>query len=92
MYNKFPFTTICELHRQMCPHAWGYLLLFTVNNGVYKQISMTMHIWLWISTFLQNFMALSISVFELYEFNLKEKKKKKSTEVNPRRTAHTRYH
>ena len=54
------------------------LLLFTVNNIVYKQKSMMSPMWLSICTFLQNFMALSLSVFEL-----RWSKKKKMTNKTP---------
>ena len=57
-------------HRIHCVYklsfALGYLLLFTVNNIVYKQKSMTLYMWLSICTLLQNFMSLPVLVFELW--------------------------
>ena len=77
--------TNCELHRHICIAHYNVLpgailLLFTVNTIVYKQKSMTLHMWLSIHTFLQNFMALSLKVFELC---LLKKKKKKMMNKTP---------
>ena len=58
-------------------------MLFTVNNIVYKQKGMMSPMWLSICTFLQNFMALSLLVFELCWLKKKKKMNKTHTIIAP---------
>ena len=59
--------TTCDLHCPMCPHhnVWPGAFFCFVLIKLAPKIKLTLRISLWISSFLQNFKALSILTFEL---------------------------